>query len=126
MEKAKIYDQHAENTEFVNKLTFYKEEISILENRLEEIATKNNSKECLAELEKFQNQLIVQRNNIDEIKHVVVIDEARLVKEVEKNMVAVDHRHVEFHAEEKEAVESFETNFNELRKDLNAFFSKWM
>lgn len=126
MEKGKIYDQHAENKEFISKLDFYKEEISILESRLEEVSAKNNQKECLTELEHFQNQLIIQRNNIDEIRHQVVVDEDRLVAEINKNEVAVDHRSVPFHIAEKEQVETFEKNFNDLRKELNLFFSKWM
>ncbi len=126
MEKGKIYDQHAENKEFMSKLNFYKEELSILESRLEEISTKNNQKECLTELEHFQNQLIIQRNNIDEIKHQVNVDEDRLMAEINKNEVAVDRRSVPFHEAEKEQVETFERNFNDMRKELNLFFSKWM
>lgn len=126
MEKGKVYDQHAENNEFLSKLSFYKEEIHILEGRLAEVASKNSAKECLAEVEHFQNQLIIQRNNIDEIKHLVNQDEARLVKEIEANNVAVDHRSVDFHSNEKEQVETFEHHFNALRQELNAFFSKWM
>lgn len=126
MEKGKIYNQHAENTDFLSKLEFYKEKIQIFEGRLEEIASKNNSSDCLRELEKFQNQLIVQKNNIDEIRHDVVIDEERLIDEIEANETAVDHRKVRFHTKEKEEVESFEDNFNELNQEINKFFAKWM
>ena len=41
--KAKIYDQHAENTEWTSKLNFYKDEIKIMTGRLEEVAAKNSS-----------------------------------------------------------------------------------
>lgn len=126
MEKARIYDQHAENKEFISKLDFYKEEISIFENRLTEIASKNNQKECLLELEHLQNQLIIQRNNVDEIRHEINLDEDRLVNEIAKNEVAVEHRHAPFHGKEKDKVESFEKYFHELKKELNLFFSKWM
>lgn len=126
MEKGKVFEQHAENKEFIGKLTFYKDEIQILQNRLDEVAAKNNQLECMKEVEHFQNQLIIQKNNIDEIKHKVVLDEDRLVKEIEKNEVAIDHRSIDFHAEEKEDVETFERVFNELRKEINLFFTKWM
>jgi hypothetical protein len=126
MEKGKILDQHSENNEFLEKLSFYKDDIKILQNRLDEVVSKNNSSDCLKEVEHFQNQLIIQRNNIDEIKHKVVVDEDRLVKEIEKNEVAVDHRKVDFHQDEKDAIETFEKNFNEIRKELNLFFTKWM
>jgi len=123
---AAIYQQHEENREFTSKLDFYKDEIKILEGRLGELASKNSKNDILSELEKYQNQLIIQRNNIDEIAHKVKINEDTLEKEIEKNPVAVDHRHVPNHGAEKELVEGFETNFHSLRSDLNRFISKWM
>ena len=63
----KIYTQHADHTEWLSKMKFYTDEISILKNRLGEIASKNSDKEVLAQVEHFQNQLIIQRNNIDEV-----------------------------------------------------------
>ena len=121
-----IYQQHEENREFTSKLDFYKDEIKILEGRLGELASKNSKNDILGELEKYQNQLIIQRNNIDEIAHKVKINEDALEREIEKNPVAVDHRHVPYHAAEKELVSGFEKNFNSLRADLNGFISKWM
>ncbi len=67
----KIYTQHADHTEWLSKLKFYTDEISILKGRLEEIASKNNQQNVLAQVEHFQNQLIVQKNNIDEISHTI-------------------------------------------------------
>ena len=56
--KEKIYKQHEENSAWINKLDFYKQEISILKGRLEELARKNSSKEVMGEIEHFQNQFI--------------------------------------------------------------------
>ena len=105
MEKAKIYDQHLENGVFRSNLDFYKTEIQFLENRLGEVSSKNNSAECLKDLEHFQNQLIIQKNNIDVIRHEVVLDEDRLMKEAAKNEIALQHRSTEFHSKEKEDFE---------------------
>ena len=121
-----IYNQHSENTEWKSKLNFYKDEVVILTGRLEEIASKNSGKDALAEVEKYQNQLIVQRNNIDEIAHLVNLNEQALIEVIKSNPVAVDHRKVEYHSKERELVDSFETNFNNLREDFNRFASKWM
>ena len=45
-----VYKQHEENTEWINKLNFYKDEIRIMNGRLEEIASKNSSKDALADV----------------------------------------------------------------------------
>lgn len=124
--KENIYTQHAENTEWTNKLNFYNDEIKIMTGRLEEVAAKNSSQEVLAELEHFQNQLIIQKNNIDEALHAVKINEESLQKEVNSNPVAVDHRKVDYHDTEKDMVESFEKNFNDLRAEFNDFVGKWL
>jgi glycyl-tRNA synthetase len=65
-------------------MKFYTDEITILKNRLGEIASKNNQKDVLAQVEHFQNQLIIQKNNIDEISHIINVDEDLIKKEVEK------------------------------------------
>ena len=121
-----IYNQHQENTEWLSKLNFYSDEVKIMTGRLEEITSKNNARDVLAQVEHFQNQLIIQKNNIDEIRHSVKHDENKLESEINKNPVAVDHRNTEYHETEKDMVETFENNFNSLREEFNEFSAKWM
>lgn len=125
-EKEYIYKQHEENIEWLNTLKFYKDEIKIIQHRLEEIAGKNNSKEVLGLVEQFQNQLIIHRNTIDEIQHRVIISEDKLQQDVERNPVAADHRKTDYHQAEKEELQIFEKLFSELRENFNRFASKWM
>ena len=121
-----IYTQHQENSEWMQKLFFYKDEIAIMKERIAEVAKKNSDKDTLAQVEHFQNQLIIQGNNIDMIKHDLGQNEKNLVKNVAANEVAADHRKVADHTSEREQVLSFEKHFNELRQELNKFLSKWM
>ena len=55
--------------EWLKGLSFYEDEIYIMENRLAEVAMKNSSFEARQGVEHFQNQFVIQRNNIDELKH---------------------------------------------------------
>lgn len=124
--KANIIDQHLENQDWLKRLDFYKEEITILKERLDEVTKKNNASDFLKDVEHFQNQFIVQRNNIDELAHSIKKNEQGLVKEVNSNPVAVDHRKVESHLAEEDFIGYFEKNFAELRTEYNKFLSKWM
>ena len=124
--KANIIDQHLENHDWLKRLDFYKEEITILKERLDEVTKKNNASDFLKDVEHFQNQFIVQRNNIDELAHSIKKNEQGLVKEVNSNPVAVDHRKVENHLAEEDFIGYFEKNFAELRGEYNRFLSKWM
>ncbi|WP_300666370.1 hypothetical protein [Fluviicola sp.] len=121
-----IYKQHEENVDWSSKLDFYKDEIKILQKRLEEIAAKNNHKDVLALVEQFQDRLIIHRNTVDEIQHKVTISEDRLQEEINQNPVAADHRKVPDHQSEKEAIQTFEKVFSELHEEFNRFVSKWM
>lgn len=126
MSTQKIFDQHLENMEWSKKISFYKDEIKVMQNRLSEVASKNSSKEVLAEIEHFQNQLIIQSNNLDEMKHNINIGEDALAANINHNPTAVDRRTVEDHSKEREDIEGFEKNFNEMRRDFNVFIAKWM
>lgn len=124
--KEQIYNQHHENLDWLNRLRFYKEEIEILKERLEEIASKNSNEDVLAKVEHFQNQFIVHRNNIDELAHSIKMNEAKLMGEIEQNPVASDHRTTEYHNAELESITYFESNFAKLRAEFNKFSSSWM
>lgn len=124
--KANIYNQHSENQDWLKSLEFYKEEITILKKRLEEVTVKNNAPEFLKDVEHYQNQFIVQRNNIDELAHSIKMNEKEIVKEVNTNPIAVEHRKVESHEPEADFLGYFEKNFATLRTDYNKFLSKWM
>lgn len=126
MKQEGLYEVHQEHSEWISKLNFYKDEIKIFKTRLEEIVLKNNTHEVLAEVEKFENQFKIQRNNIDEIAHKITLDEDELQDEVKSNPVAIDHRKVGDHSEQRDLVLTFEKNFNEIRQEYNKFSAKWM
>ena len=123
--KAFIYDQHLENQDWLKRLDFYKEDLSILRERLDEVTSKNNHVDFLKSVEHFQNQFIIQRNHIDELAHQIKVNENILVAQIEDNPIAVDHRKVESHDAEAEFMGFFEKNFAELRAEFNVFLAKW-
>jgi hypothetical protein len=125
-QKENIFNQHEENTDWKNRLDFYKTEIQILKNLLAEVADKNSATDVQKQVEHYQNQFIVQRNNIDLLKHNIQLNEDKLQKEIDSNPIAVDHRKMEYHQTEKEFIDFFETNFNEVRHDFKVFAAKWM
>jgi len=124
--KKKIYPLHEEHNIWLNKLAFYTDELSVMRNRIAEIAKKNTSKEVLASVEHFQNQLIIQKEQIDVLKHDIKKHEAVLEGAATDNPMNVDHEKFSDHSVKRDAVENFEKIFNDLRKELIHFLSKWM
>src|ERR1043165_9638487 len=126
MNTEKVYTQHYENKEWAGRLFFYKDEIRIMEHRLEEIAGKNTSKQILVRIEQFQNQLLVCRYSIDEIKHKVNLSEDELQESVHTNAVAVDHRRVKDHVKIRNDTKICEHIFTGIKSELNLFLIKCM
>jgi len=124
--KTSIYSQHFEHTEWLNALSFYKDELQIMKKRLDEIVKKNNAKDVLAQVEHFQNQFIIQEKNADDLREDIKDDEKKLAANVISNPIATDHRKIEDHSFERGEVTVFEKNFEDLRKEFKTFLFKWM
>ncbi len=121
-----IYELHSEDTEWLSKLSFYKDEIAIMQKQIEEIASKNSSNDVLVPVEHFQNQFLIQRKQIDILKHKIKAHEASLPHAAEQTQVAVDNRKIEDHTTVRDNMLQFEELFSQLRTELRVFVAKWM
>lgn len=121
----KAYQLHVEHFQWIENLKFYEDEIGILRSRISEIAAKNTSKEVLKKVEHFQNSLIIQKNEIDELKHSINVHEAFIEKNVANNPAA-DRKSLNDHVKERERMEVFEKLFKEMKDELNSFLGKLM
>lgn len=124
--KTNIYTQHEEHKKWLSELAFFKDEIKVMQKRIEEVVSKNTSKEVTVKIEHFQNQLLIQDSNISKIQHHINHDENAITNSIKDNPIAADHRKTEDHTAEREMVESFEKHFTELKTELNSFLTKWM
>ncbi len=120
--KVHIADLHNDHKLWLNTLDFCKDEIVILERRMEEIAARNTVSEVLAELEHFQNQYIRQREVIDEMRHELKQHENALEKEVRDHPIAVEHRLFNDHGAHRDAMATFEKIYRELKDE----FMRWL
>ncbi len=119
-----IGDLHFDHMEWLNALRFYKDDIGILEHRLEDIARRNTGTEVMAELEHFQNQFIREREVIDELRHDIKQHENLLEKESKEHPVAIDHRAFTDHTDLRERMATYEKLFRELKGDYQRWLAK--
>lgn len=115
-----------EHQEWLKAIDFYDNEIDILEKRLTEIARKNTSQEAMAGVEHFQNQFIVQRNNIDELRHNINEHAHKTMLDAQQHAGHIETARAEEHDKMKEEFTSFEKVVNELRQEFNDYLTKWM
>lgn len=123
---AYIADLHYEHRLWLNELKFYKEELSILQERLGEIVSKNTNNEVEAGVESFQNRLDLQRKHISEIKHRIKKHETFLSEFAKDHPIAIDHVHFSDHTDIRENFERFRELYQEMKHDFNRFAVKWM
>ena len=115
-----------QHNEWLRKLEFYKEDLDILEKRLLEVSDKNTSTEARAGIEHFQNQFMIQRKNISELKHVIKRHTHQVFEDVKEHAGRVELIQIGDHQKIDEDVTLFEKTINELRQEFNLFLTKWM
>lgn len=123
---AYLSDLHYEHQLWRNELNFYKEELNILERRLEEIISKNTNNEVEAGAESFQNRFDLQREHLNIIKNAIRTHEHALADFAKDKPIAVDHVHFKDHSEIREKMDRFRELYQEMKNEFNRFAVKWL
>lgn len=128
MKEKAIYigDLHFEHEMWKRELNFCDDELKFLTARLEEVTAKNTDHDMLREVEHFQNQFIVQKENIDTFLHDINAKEHELAEFAKDHPVAIDHVHFADHGKMRDNQEGFAKNYNELKQEFRRFLAKWM
>jgi hypothetical protein len=114
------------NNDGLRGIAFYKQELSILQERLQEIASDNTSKEVQQQVEHFQNQFLIHGTYLDELKHDIHANDMAISAELLKMETLVSENTATEHAKIHERYANEERIFNELRHEFNRFAAEWM
>ena len=121
IKKVSLVNLHSEHKKWRSQLAFYKDEIKVFESRLSELVQRFTAHKVLAEIERFQNQFIRQKEVIDIIRHDISLKHRRLQYFTAKNPgltnLPVHSDHQEIRAE----MDSFHRIYKDLKKDYNKF-----
>ncbi len=127
MTKEKVSVISDEHQNWLGALVFYKDELNVLRGRLTEIASKNTSKELLAQVEHFENSITLQQENIDILKHDINLNLIEIAKQLQTNKAGyVENELHKLHTQQKDRFETTEKVIGELRHDFNRFAVRWM
>lgn len=127
LRKKTISEVHFQHRVWLNELSFYKIELKIFRERLEEIAGKNlGNKEMHIGVEQFQNKLLIQLNEIDLLRHDINENEQKAIESGELHIRRIDYVSSELYNSLSERMEMFRKLYNELKKDFYDFIAKWM
>jgi hypothetical protein len=125
-ERIHLNDLHFEHKLWDSELNFYTDEMAILEPRLAEIAHKYTKQDVLSSVEHFQNQFLLQKDNIHTLQKNIKAHEHNLATFAHDNPVAVDHRAFGNHHAMREAMDKQRTIYHNLKTEFFLFLDKWM
>jgi hypothetical protein len=121
-----ISEIHSTNREWLNLISFYQDELMVMERRIAEVVAKNTAVEVLANVERYQNQVIIQKNHLLDMQREIVRLESQITAEIAGNPVASDHRRHETPIDLSVRVTQFQVLFYDLRKEFLEFLMKVM
>jgi hypothetical protein len=124
--KKHLADLHFEHSLWLNEAKFYADELKIYNKRLGEIASKNNKQEVTKQIEHFQNQFIIQKEQIDILNHDVNDHEKNLAAYAKANPVAIDHKLFDSHENFNDRITTFRKLYAELKVEFTKFMIEWM
>ena len=108
------------------ELAFYKDEVSVLEPHLQELTNKYSVKEVLEEVEYFQNQFDLQKENIHLLQNDIEIHEKSLATYAQNNSNTVEHHSFQNHQAISHNMEIQRTVYHKLKTDFFLFMRKWV
>ena len=121
-----IGDLHFEHEMWKRELKFCKDELNFLQERLEDVViVHDNEMDMMREVEHFQNQFILQNQNVDQFLHDVNAKEHELAEFAKDHPVAIDHVHFDDHTVLRHNMEGFAKNYNDLKQEFRQFVAKW-
>ena len=121
-----IDDLHFDHQLWTSQAKFYADELKIYQKRLAEVASKNTAAEVRKQVEHFQNQFIIQKEQLDILNHEVNLHEQWLAKYAKMHPVAVDHVLFGDHKTMHEKMERFPILYIELKNEFKKFLATWM
>ena len=113
---------HLEYRNWMNELAFCKEEITIFESHLENVVNRHSEVPVRAQVEHFQNQFILQKEVIDELRHELHISERQLAGFVkELSGLGLQSIKMDNHSKRRDDVNTFRKIYKELKDDFRRF-----
>ncbi|MDN3642069.1 hypothetical protein QWY87_05115 [Lutimonas halocynthiae] len=128
MEKEIIYniDLHFEHENWQRELDFWEDELKSFHLRLEELVKRWTDHKVLAEIEKFQNQFMIQQKEFDALKDQIEMHEKNMASHYEKNEDVLNKMFVSQHLSFREVMETERNLYDKLKKDFFRFMTKYM
>lgn len=110
----------------LSSLSFYEQEITVLQKRLDEIASKNTGREAEEGIGYFQNEFIIHQEKIDELKHAFHENQHQLEAQLTEMAGYAGEDTLRTNEQLFDDYLTEEKLLNGLRHEFLRFAAKWM
>jgi hypothetical protein len=117
---------HFSHRLWTNQIAFYKTEIKLFQQSLEEIAGKNTGKDVHIEIEQYQNRFIIENNEMDIIVHKIKLHEHKIASKSKGGLYPPEDFMIDEHNKLEEEMNRFIKLYSELRDTFYKFISARM
>jgi len=125
-----LSDLHFSCKLWANEISFFYQEIELFEGYLAEIGKRWTDSEVLSELEHYQNQFIIQKEQAEILTHDINVFQRNMSVYAKDNVSVLEHKHFDSKASENnkiaDRVETYKSIYAELKKEFRVFLSKYM
>lgn len=112
-----------ENRSWIRLLEFFKQENTLLKNRLAEVVDQQADRDFLALAEQFQNKFIIKDEFIDELRHDVNIQLQEIIKTDDSS---TNQKLIKKQGMLRNEMEYFEKEFTSLKNEFNKYLSDYL
>lgn len=126
LNKTSLQSLHFYHSVWNKELAFYKDEISVLEPHLQELTNKYTLREVIEEIEHFQNQFDLHKENINILQNDINSHEKRLANYAQNNPIDAEHDSFGSHRMMTKKMETQRSIYHNLKKEYYLFMEKWM
>ncbi len=115
-----------EHSDWNRGIAFYLDELNILNHRLQDISSMYSKEEVKAQVEHFQNQFIIQRNNLEELLKKVKNHEHHLAQDSLNHAQHLTSDTINEHNTLRESYMGLVKVIVELKSDFYKFVASYM
>ncbi|MES2519954.1 MAG: hypothetical protein V4585_17690 [Bacteroidota bacterium] len=124
--KDTISHLHGLCKDWLRELDFYKSEIPFLKGRLDEVASKNTSKDIQAQVDHFENRFYIMNNHLDELLHDVKLKEESLLETAATQPKYINVKMIETDDNLEDLMDFTASDFKNTKKEFYQFLSKYL
>ena len=119
-------DLHFEHECWRREIYFWEDELKSFQNRMEEITTRWTDQGILAQIDAFQNKFNIHENAFESIKDEILMHEANMADHYNKGEDVLEKTMVDKHIKLRDRIETERKLYQDLKKDLFRFLTKYM